>query len=502
METIENKVQVNKESTNGLTHIAKNWIDGAWMDAEKHSISYNPATGEQIGKYADGSVEEAQKAVAAALRAFRKTPWKNDHALRTKVLLAMADGIEARRDELTQIVCGESGKIMAEAAIEGFVAPAYLRYWAGKTFVAGRAGAPKAGSISITLREAAGVAGIIAPFNAPVGLALRSLGPALAAGCTTVIKLPGITAQANEVFSKVISEVPDLPPGVINLITESGNDVAKFLVQSPDVPVISFTGSTKTGRAIVAEGAAQLKRFNMELGGKTPMIVFKDADVETAAFTIEKAITFFSGQFCMTGSRILVQKEIAERVRQGLAERLTNVKVGPASDPSSEMGAMIDKANVQRVNGIVEEAIAAGAKVIVRGGPITEGDLSKGAFYRPTLLEITDPDLPIVQQEVFGPVATLQVFDTEAEAIALANNSEYGLAASIWSRDIDTPWRVAKALQAGTIWINAYAQMFAEFEEGGYKQSGIGRLNGEAALDAFLEYKHISFHPGLLSEDE
>ncbi|MBD0287515.1 MAG: aldehyde dehydrogenase family protein, partial [Flavisolibacter sp.] len=145
METIENKVQVNKEPTNGLTHIAKNWIDGAWIDTEKHSICYNPATGEQIGKYADGSVEEAQKAVAAALRAFRKTPWKNDHALRTKVLLAMADGIEARRDELTQIVCTESGKIMAEAAIEGFVAPAYLRYWAGKTFVAGRAGAPKAG---------------------------------------------------------------------------------------------------------------------------------------------------------------------------------------------------------------------------------------------------------------------------------------------------------------------------------------------------------------------
>lgn len=199
----------------------------------------------------------------------------------------------------------------------------------------------------------------------------------------------------------------------------------------------------------------------------------------------------------MTGSRILVQRAVAESVRKGLAERLTNVKAGPGSDPSSEMGSMIDKANVQRVNNLVEEAIAAGAEVIVRGGPITEGTLSRGAFYRPTLLEVSDPELPIVQQEVFGPVATLQVFDTEAEAISLANNSEYGLAASIWSRDIDRPWRVAKGIQAGTIWINTYAQIFAQFEEGGYKQSGLGRLNGEAALEDFLEYKHISFNPGV-----
>jgi len=158
---------------------------------------------------------------------------------------------------------------------------------------------------------------------------------------------------------------------------------------------------------------------------------------------------------------------------------------------------MINKENVQRVNKMVEEAIAAGAKVIVRGGPVTEGALSEGAFYRPTLLEVTDPGLPIVQQEIFGPVATLQVFDTEEETISLANNSEYGLAASIWTRDIDRPWRVAKAIQAGTIWINTYAQIFAQFEEGGYKMSGNGRLNGEAALEDFLEYKHISFNPGV-----
>ncbi len=496
METIEKKPDVKKLSTNGQNNNAKNWIGGEWLTAEQSGISFNPATGEEIGRYADGGRKEAQQAVAVAVKAFKETTWKNDHSLRSKILLAIADQIEAANKELIQMLCTEVGKITPEATMEVFAAPSLLRYWASKTFTAGRSGEAKPGSLSITIREAIGVAGIIVPANAPVALFVRALAPALAAGTTTVAKLPGVTAQTNELLCKIISDTPGLPRGTINIITESGNEVAKFLVQSPDVPVISFTGSTKTGKTIVAAGAAQLKRFSLELGGKTPMIIFNDADLQSAIFTMEKAITIFSGQFCMTGSRILVQRDIAENIKKGLAERLLNVKVGPASDPSSEMGAMVNKENVHRVNNIVEEAIAAGAKVIVRGGPVTEGALSKGAFYRPTLLEVINSELPIVQQEIFGPVATLQVFDTEAEAVALANNSEYGLAASIWTRDIDRPWRVAKAIQAGTVWINTYAQIFAQFEEGGYKKSGNGRLNGEAALEGFLEYKHISFNPG------
>ncbi len=497
METIEKDLEVKKATTTRLSSTAKHWIDGEWVDAEQHGTSVDPATGEPIGRYADGGQVEAEKAVAAARRAFQETSWRHDHALRSQVLLAMADQIEARSEEMIQMLSAENGKIVPEARMEVFAAPALLRYWAGKTFTAGRSGEARHGSLSITLREPVGVAGIIVPFNAPIALAMRALGPALAAGTTTVVKLPGLTAQTNTLLCQVMAEVSGLPHGVINVITESGSEAARFLVQSPDVAVISFTGSTQTGRAILAAGAAQLKRFSLELGGKTPMIVFGDAKVETAVFTMEKAITLFSGQFCMTGSRILVQKDIAESIRKGLGERLSQVKLGPASDPTSEMGPMINHDNVQRVNQMVETAINAGAKVIVRGGPITEGALSKGAFYRPTLLEITDQELPIVQQEVFGPVATLQVFDTEAEAISLANNSDHGLAASIWTQDIDRPWRVAKALQAGTLWINTYAQIFPQFEEGGYKQSGMGRLNGEAALEDFLAYKHISFNPGI-----
>lgn len=479
------------------TRVARHWIDGQWRDSADHGDSFNPASGEKIGAYAVGKEDEAADAVAAAVRVFRDTDWKTNRELRIRALNEMADRFEARAAELAQALAAETGKILPDAMFEVAYAAPGLRY--GATLVSahyGRAAEWKAGRVSLLLREAVGVAGISVPWNAPVALLIRSLAPALAAGCTVVVKMPGETAQLNALVSEVMNEVKSLPPGVINMVT-GGREVLSCLVESPDVPTISFTGSTRVARAISEAGALRLKRFGLELGGKTPLIVFDDADLDAALPKIEKALTVFAGQFCMTGSRLLVQAGIADELRRRLGERLAKVKVGPASDPESEMGPLIDRANVARVDRMVEGAIAAGAKVIVRGGPIVEGPLAKGAFYRPTLLEVVDPRMQIVQEEVFGPVQTMQVFGTEADAIALANDSQYGLAASIWSRDVDRPLRIARDLQAGTVWINDWLVVRDEFEEGGYKQSGRGRLRGLASLEDFVEYKHIVLQPGV-----
>lgn len=476
---------------------AKHWIDGAWVDSHEHAYSVDPATGKIIGSYAVGGVEEAKQAIASAKRAFNETDWKHNRALRARVLNAMADRFEARAEELVQLTAAENGKIVPHARFETEIVPKTLRFNAALALTEfGRSAEVEAGSLSFTVRQAAGVAGIIAPWNSPAALMIRSLAPALAAGATAAVSLPRQTAQVNALLADIISETEGLPRGVVNIFI-GGHLGGNELVTSPDVPVISFTGSTKTGRAISATAAQQLKRVGLELGGKTPMIVFDDADVDAAIPKLVLALTVFSGQFCMTGSRLLVQRGVADRLRTALAKALRAVKVGPASDPSSEMGPLIDKPNVERVNAMVEAAIAAGADVVVRGGPVTEEPLAAGAFYRPTLLEVADSSLPIVQQEVFGPVLTMQVFDTEAKAIALANDSEYGLCASVWSRDVDRPLRVARELECGTVWINDWATLYDQFEEGGFKQSGQGRMRGVAVMDDFIEYKHIALKPGV-----
>lgn len=470
-----------------------NWIDGEWIDASRQHDSIDPATYDVIGTYADGGRDEADAGIEAARRAFIQTPWRRDAALRAKVLDELAQAFERHIDELADLLSLENGKVKDEALFEVTMVPSKLRYYGALALAErGSSGTPKPNVVSLVLREPIGVAGIIVPWNSPVVLMIRSLAPALAAGTTVVIKMPGQTAQTNGLVARIMAQAPSLPRGVINLFSESGAEGSKRLVEAPDVPVISFTGSSATGRAISAVGAQHLKRFGLELGGKTPHIVFNDADLDQALPILEKSLTVFAGQFCMTGSRLLVQADIADRVRQGLIKRLENVRVGPASDPASDMGPLIDKPNVLRVNKAVEEAIAAGALPLVRGGPVAEGPLAAGAFYRPTLLEVFDPDLDIVQKETFGPVLTLQVFETEEEAVELANDSEYGLAAGIWTNDVSRSMRVARQIQAGTIWINDWAKIYDEFEEGGYRQSGLGRLNGVAAIDDFIEYKHIT----------
>ena len=472
--------------------VARHWIGGEWIDSKNILNSFNPATGEIIGTYADAGESEALRAIDIALKAFRETDWRDDRRLRAKAINEMADRFEARAHDLIEILSLENGKIKPEAKFEVDMVPRKLRFYAALVLADyGRAMETSPGKYSTVLRNPMGVAGIIAPWNSPVVLFIRSLAPALAAGCTVVGKLPGLTAQTNARMCEIFSEVKSLPTGVLNVFNEMHSDGAKVLIESPDVPTISFTGSSRTGKAISAAGAKNLKRFGLELGGKTPVLVFDDADLDKALPVIEKALTVFTGQFCMTGSRLLVHRPVLDAVRERLAQRLETVKVGPAADSSSDMGPLINMENAVRVDGLVEQALKQGATAVVRGGRIKEGPLSKGAFYRPSLLEVTDHTMPIVQEEVFGPVLVMQAFDTEEEAIALANNSTYGLAASVWSSNVDRPLRIARKLDAGTVWINNWAVVYDETEEGGYKQSGQGRLNGMAAIDDFVEYRTI-----------
>jgi betaine-aldehyde dehydrogenase len=483
-------------STSTAERFARHLINGEWIDSGQKADSFNPATGETIGRYVKAGAEEALQAIAVAKDIFDNSDWRFDKQLRAKTLNAMADAFEARSEELVEILALENGKIKPEARFEVSLSGPTLRFNAALALTdTGRAAVPVKGRITMVVRQPAGVSGIIAPWNSPVALVLRSLAPALAAGTTAVVNLPTSTAQTNALIAEIVSSTPGLPTGVVNFLI-GGRESASAIITSPDVPVISFTGSTKTGKSISADAAPNLKRMGLELGVKTPMLVFDDADLDVSIPIIVRALTTFAGQFCMTGSRVLVGSKIAPAVRERLGAALEAIKVGPAADPTSEMGAIIDKPNVERINGMVEDALAAGASVIARGGPITEGELAKGAFYRPTLLEVTDSKLTIVQQEVFGPVLTLQTFEDEATAISLANDSEYGLSAAIFSTDVDLPLRVALQIDAGTIWVNDWAVLYDQSEEGGFKGSGQGRMRGLAVIDDFIEYKHIALRPG------
>ncbi|CAM3828623.1 aldehyde dehydrogenase family protein [Bordetella tumulicola] len=485
--------------TSHKSNPALNWVGGEWLGSDTVRESINPATYEVIGTYAEGGVETAKAAIIAAKRAMRESEWVHDRKLRARVLDKLADAFERHRDELIQILYTENGKIQGDATFEVDLCVPSLRYFAGIVRTeAGRVVDSKPGRIAMMVRQPMGVACIIAPWNSPVILMVRSLSPALAAGCAVIIKMPGKSAQITATISKIFADVPELPRGVINVFTDEAGDGAKHIVASPDVPVISFTGSTGTGKAIALSAAPHFKRIGLELGGKTPAIVFDDADLDLALPMLETALTKFAGQFCVTGQRVIVHEAIAEEFKKRFAERLRAVKVGPAADLSSDMGPMIDRENVERVNNVVERAIAEGAEVVVRGGPLTEGPLSTGAFFRPTFLEVTDPKMQVVQEETFGPVVTMQRFTTAQEAVALANDSIYGLGASIWTRDVSKALRIAPRIEAGLVWINEWGAVSEDTEEGGSKHSGLGRLNGATAIDDFTEIKTITFNPGLM----
>lgn len=475
---------------------ALQWINGQWTPSVGNGGGtgecFDPATGEKVGTFAEATATDAEAAIAAARRAFETSGWAHSPRLRAQVMLDFADRLNARRGEIEAVLTRVNGKLLRESAIELSAAVSELRYYAGLARnLFGRHAEVDSGCYSLLAREPAGVAAIIVPWNAPITLLVRSLAPAMAAGCTSVLKLAHQTSLATELVTRCLADVPGLPPGVVNCLNESGSAVSETLVRSTEVDVVSFTGSRATGRKIMAAASGTLKRLSLELGGKSPSLVFPDCERDKAAAAIAAAATVMAGQMCTACSRVLVHEAIAEPFRDALKRALEHVAVGPGSDPAAQMGPMIDRANRDRVAGLVEAAAAEG-ELILRGR-IPEGKLAAGAFITPTLARIQDINSVFVQEELFGPFLNFETFGDEAEAIARANATRYGLAASVWTTDQARAMRISRALYTGTVWINSYNRLFAEAETGGYRESGFGRLHGLEGLNDFLQTKHVYY---------
>src|SRR6201987_1787713 len=482
---------MNSSKTAPNVEPARHWINGEWIGSSTVANSISNSTGDVLGQYSAGGRPEAVSAIAAARNAFDNNGWSHAPELRSRSLLELADRLDGRAAAIALTLSREMGKALRDATWEATASPSTLRYNAGAALSqTGTSAEIAPGLFATAMREPIGVAGIIVPWNSPLALLVRALGPALAAGCTTAIKLPAQTALVNSLIAEAVAATESLPKVVVNIFTEAGNEGAPLLVESPDVDVVNYTGSTKVGRQVAEKGAQTLKRMCLELGGKTPLIVFEDADIEAFAPLVVTALTKFNGEFCMTGSRVLVQRSVADAWRERIAFLLEKVVVGRADDPNSQMGPVIDKANVDRIDRLVEDARRY-ARIIVRGGPIVDGPLSVGAFYRPAMLETEALDVPLIQEEIFGPVLSFETFATEEEAITRANATVFGLAAAIFTKDLDRAQRVARAIKAGTVWTNTWGVggLNDAFEEGGFKYSGIGRARGARAMEEFQEVK-------------
>lgn len=473
---------------------ARHFINGEWIGGDGPlADSLNPATGDRLGRFHPGSTALANAAAAAARVAFFKTPWAQSPRLRAQALFEIADRLEAARDELVDLVVAENGKLRAEAMGETMGAISETRYYGGLTRnIRGTMQETAPGNMSLFNREPAGVAGIIVPWNAPVTLLMRSLAPALAAGCTAVIKPAAQTPLVHARIMQCLADAPSLPAGVVNSVNEDGIEVGQAMVASCDIDVISFTGSSRTGQAIMAGAAPTLKRVGLELGGKAPAVIFDDADLDKAVKELTHGALNMAGQICVAAARFLVHARVAKAFEEKITHAFRSVRTGPGNDPASDMGSLIDLSSQKRLLGLIEQAGDEG-ELILKGSP-----LDHGAFLTPTLFRIDNTRSALVQEELFGPIVSIETFEDEAEAVAKANATDYGLAASVFTQDVARSLRVARAIRAGTVWVNSHLRLFAEAETGGYGKSGLGRLHGPEGLHDFLETKHIYVEAGTI----
>ena len=477
-----------------MADVLQMYIDGAWVDAQDGATldTLDPSTGKVIASVPAAGAPDIDIAVRAARRASDDGTWGSDVAERerSRVLLRMADLVREQREELAVLEVRDCGKPLADARGDIDEVAFMFEYYAGwATKISGDIPPVGPGAMSLIIKEPVGVCGLIVPWNYPMMMAAQKVAPALAAGCTVILK-PAEQTPLTALRLAAIAEAAGVPAGVVNVVTGIGASAGAALLTHPMVDKISFTGSKEVGKHIQRTCADQLKRVTLELGGKSPNIVFADANLVTAVPGTCNGVFGNQGEVCSAGSRVFVDAAIYDDTLQAMANFAATIKLGGGLDPATTMGPLVSAVQRDRVQGYVDSGRTE-ARLAFEGQRPTDPALSGGYFVPPTIFEATSNQPRIAREEIFGPVMTVIPFRSIDEVIALANDTEYGLAAAIWTRDISRALRTAKAIRAGVVWINDSQPAPSETMWGGYKQSGIGRELGPYALDAYLESKQI-----------